>query len=194
VHAVGQVIAFELEWAHSVDELARALNALLPRDLAARDVQVVEAGFHPRFDARERSYLYRIYIDALRRPLEDPFAWRVWPEPNLEAMQRSAGALLGSHNFAAFGSPVKVGGSTVRTIFRAGWQAGSGELRFTITADAFLYRMVRRLVYAQVMVGQGRLEEAEFAACLDISGDCPGPRMQGLAPACGLTLVHVGYP
>lgn len=191
VHASGQVISFDLDWAHPDAELRNALNSLLPPDIAVRSVQIAPAGFHPRYDALARTYVYRIYSDAIRDPLQDQLAWQVWPAPQPELLQRAAQAIQGRHNFSAFGSPLRVGGSLVRTVRRAEWTFDAGEALFEICADAFLYRMVRRLVYVQVAVGQGRLNETAITQCLETPADC---RMQGLAPAHGLTLVKVEYP
>jgi tRNA pseudouridine38-40 synthase len=191
VHASGQVIAFDLDWNHPVDELHNALNALLPQDISAREVHMAEAGFHPRYAALARTYRYRIYSQAVRDPLVEPFAWRVWPAPDLQALQRATGRILGWHDFAAFGSPLRKGGSTLRTVLRAEWAEDGDRLAFEICADAFLYRMVRRLVFALVQVGLGRLDEAEITRCLD---DPASSAIQGLAPPQGLTLLRVDYP
>ena len=79
VHAIGQVVAFDLEWAHSVDALLHALNANLPHDLAVRSLSLASADFHPRFDAVSRKYRYRLFCDATRDPLRERFLWRVHP-------------------------------------------------------------------------------------------------------------------
>jgi tRNA pseudouridine38-40 synthase len=71
----------------------------------------------------------------------------------------------------------------------AGWQSSADEWTFDVQADAFLYRMVRRLVYVQVAVGQGRLRVEQVARALAEGSKLPA----GLAPASGLTLVEVRY-
>ncbi len=103
---------------------------------------------------------------------------------------------LGTHDFAAFGTPPKAGGSTLRTVSQASWDltsdgTGTQELAFEVVANAFLYRMVRRLVYIQVAIAQGKLDEDLLGKLLESP---PGKPVQGLAPACGLTLVEVYYP
>ena len=103
----------------------------------------------------------------------------------------------GTHDFAAFGSPTTPTGSSVRTVFSAGWQLHEDEWLFDIQADAFLYRMVRRLVYAQVAVGQGRLGAETLARALESSIEVRQAAQAeipaSLAPASGLTLVEVRY-
>ncbi len=105
VHASGQVIAFELDWAHTPADLANALNAGLPEDVVVQQAEVAAAGFHPRYDAVERTYRYRIYLALQRDPLRERFAWRLAPGVNLDLLEQAAAHLPGSHDFAAFGNP-----------------------------------------------------------------------------------------
>lgn len=191
VHASGQVGAFDLEWKHSLAELVAALNSNLPTDMAVRAAKIVPADFHPRFEASSRSYLYRLFCQPLRDPLREHYAWRVWPPLDEDAIRHTAQLFLGRHEFAAFGSPPRPGSSTVRTVLKANWLMQDDEWTFEVQADAFLYRMVRKLVHVQVAVGQGRLAAQIVAEALaDLPCKLPG----GLAPPNGLTLVEVTYP
>jgi tRNA pseudouridine38-40 synthase len=190
VHASGQVVAFDLEWNHATEALLAALNANLPEDVAAKTVKIAPASFHPRYDALARRYRYSIYCQPMRNPLKDRYAWRVWPAVELETLQAVAGQLLGTHDYSAFGAPPRGVGSTVRSVFQAVWQAEEPDLVFEVVANAFLYRMVRRLVYAQVMIGQDKLPQDTILVSLESQN----PEMiQGLAPAQGLVLVEVIY-
>ncbi len=196
VHATGQVIAFDLEWRHSPGELARAVNHRLPADVAVLDTQVCPDDFHPRHGARSRTYEYGVVV-ARAHPLLAKSAWLVARTPDLAVMQAAAARLIGSFDFAAFGSATS-GETTVRRVFRAEWRAetaraGLGEwpgYRFTIEANAFLYRMARRVVWTLVRAGQGGLTADNVTEILR-SGD--PQRVKGLAPAAGLCLVDVKY-
>lgn len=190
VHASGQVIAFDLEWNHPVENLGKALNSLLPDDVAVRRISQTTSDFHPRFDALSRSYCYRLFCDPVRDPLKESCTWRVWPEPNLERLQATAEIFIGVHDFANFGSPMKPGASTVREVISVEWNSIGSNYEFSITANAFLYHMVRRLVYVQVKSAQGQLQFDEIRSALQ------KPElgmMQGLAPSHGLTLEKVSY-
>ena len=194
-HASGQVASFDLEWSHGLQKLQDALNAGLPRDMAVREVKAAADGFHPRFDASSRSYRYRLFCASVRDPLRERYAWRVWPA--VSDLTPLADIWPGTHDFAAFGSPPRSGGSTLRTVMSARWQRQSDEWIFEIQANAFLYRMVRRLVYTQVAAGQARISARTLITAMD---DRPEVRQvaqsqipAGLAPACGLTLVEVQY-
>jgi tRNA pseudouridine38-40 synthase len=191
VHAAGQVIAFSLEWKATLRELQAALNANLPQDVSAVAVQEARPGFHPRYDAQARRYRYRIFCQEWRNPLRERYAWRVWPAVDPALIQASPESLPGVHDFAAFGAPPRSGGSTIRTVFQAGWQVEKDELVFDILGDAFLYHMVRHLVGLQVRIGQGKLPPEILPNLLQGQEQSP---VQSLAPPQGLTLVEVVYP
>ncbi|MBN2116791.1 MAG: tRNA pseudouridine(38-40) synthase TruA [Anaerolineales bacterium] len=198
VHATGQVAALDLDWSHSDEELVRALNASLPADMAVHQARMVHAKFHPRFDASSRRYRYKSFCQPLRHPLRERFAWRIWPAISGEALAKTAALFLGTHDFSAFGSPTTPRGGTVRTVMKAEWShtEEDGTWHFEVQADAFLYRMVRRLVFVQVAVAQGKASVEAIARSL--AGQYPaGTRSDilpaGLAPAHGLTLVEVAY-
>ncbi|MGB8215612.1 MAG: tRNA pseudouridine synthase A [Anaerolineales bacterium] len=194
-HASGQVAAFDLDWKHGPEKLQDALNAHLPLDMAVREVKEAADDFHPRFDASSRCYRYRLFCASVRDPLRERYAWRVWPA--VGDLTPLADIWPGRHDFAAFGTPTHSGGSTLRTVMAARWQQQADEWLFEVRADAFLYRMVRRLVYTQVAVGQARLPAKTLVKALDdrseIRQAAQGQIPAGLAPACGLTLVEVCY-
>lgn len=190
VHAAGQVIAFDLVWQHAPQALLAALNAGLPADVAAHSVQPVPPDFHPRYDAAARRYTYRVYCQEARNPLLDRYAWRVWPAVEMERLQALAGRLPGTHDFSAFGTPPRAGGSTVRSVLEAKWQVAGEALVFEIKANAFLYHMVRRLVYSQVAAAQS------YPQAFDLLSELASDKqavLRGLAPAHGLVLAEVIY-
>lgn len=189
VHASGQVIAFQMSWEHPTCELQKALNSNLPNDVAAIGIQIAPDGFHPRFSALSRKYVYRIYCQEQRNPLKDRYAWRVWPIVQISHLKAAAKLLLGEHDFVTFGTPPKDEAGTIRRITTAEWLNDKSEFRFEVKANAFLYHMVRRMVFLQVRIGQGlmKLKELHHA----VEGD--RKVKQGIAPACGLELAEVEY-
>jgi tRNA pseudouridine38-40 synthase len=197
VHATGQVASFDLDWSHSEEELVRALNAVLPADIAVHQARMAHAKFHPRFDASFRCYRYRLFCQPLRHPIRERFAWRIWPPIGGEVLAETAKLFLGTHDFSSFGSPTTPKGGTVRTVMKAEWsQAAKDEWHFDVQADAFLYRMVRRLVFIQVTVAQGKALAEEIARSLAKQASAEKRTKNlpaGLAPAHGLTLVEVAY-
>ncbi|HEY7343256.1 MAG TPA: tRNA pseudouridine(38-40) synthase TruA [Ktedonobacterales bacterium] len=204
VHANGQVITFSSDTSHRETTWLRALNALLPADIAVRAVQRVDDGVHARKSALARSYRYRILCDPVRAPLRERYAWRVQRRLDVAAMQAAAGRLLGEHDFGAFGSSPRDSradgyrGHTVRTLLQAecDWREPEGdtpldEVECRLTANAFLTGMVRRLVGTLALIGDGRLSVDDFQRILEARAKAhPGI----LAPAQGLCLTGVHYP
>lgn len=157
-----------------------------------REVQATGLDFHPRFDALNRSYVYRLYTAPVRDPFRRDRAWHLNRDVDLESIQTAAACLIGTHDFSAFGKPPQ-GDNPVRTVEMARWEAvgENGQYRFTITANAFLYRMVRRIVGALVLIGQGQSPvEAMQEKLVHHQKDS----LNLLAPPYGLILVAVCYP
>lgn len=189
VHARGQVIAFDVQWSHGQEALGRAINAGLPPDLAVRNVVVVEPEFHPRFDARRRTYQYFINNQSVPSPLLRRVTWHRPRLLDLDAMNAANELLTGEHDYATFGTP-PVGDNTVRSVYSAQWQRKENLVIFTIEANAFLYRMVRSLVGSLCLVGEGEWPVDEFARVLAAADrSLAGPT----APPHGLVLLSVGY-
>jgi tRNA pseudouridine38-40 synthase len=189
VHAEGQVIAFDTVWRHGLSSLERAMNAVLPPDIAVRDLTRVAPDFHPRYNARSRCYRYTVYNAPVRSPLARRTSLYVGKPLNLEAIRRATALVVGERDFAAFGRPPQ-GEKTVRCVIEAGWTADLPWLFFEIEANAFLFRMVRSIVGTLLWVGQGRLSPDEFGAIL-ASRD--RSRAGRTAPAHGLCLMRVKY-
>lgn len=196
VHASGQVVTFDLDWPHGTEKLKLALNAKLPDDVAVKSVEVAAADFHPRYDAASRTYRYQIQFARERDPLRDRYVWRVWPPCEAGGLDAAARLLHGAHDFAVFGTPPRPGGSTIRTVYAAKWHTdaewsagGEEPWWFDVTATGFLYHMVRRMVFVQVLVGQRRLSLERLQEAVELGRPLP----PGLAPPQGLTLRTVTY-
>lgn len=189
VHAVGQVIAFDTAWRHGVGDLQRALNAVLPPDIAVQEMDEAAPDFHPRYDARSRRYRYTLYNAPVRSPLARRYSLHVAVPLDVAAMQRAAQSLVGEHDFAAFGQPPQ-GEVAVRRVLTAEWGGEPPWLTFDIEANAFLYRMVRSIVGTLFQVGRGEMSVEEFAAVL---ASCDRSRAGPTAPPYGLCLMEVKY-
>ncbi len=189
VHALGQVVSFEMIWRHGEDALKRAINANLPADIVILQLNQVSATFHPRYDARRRAYTYRVYNALVRSPVRRLNSWHVRQPLNVEAMNLAAQYILGRHDFATFGQPPQ-GKNTVREVFLAGWRLDDEFVLFDIEANAFLYRMVRSLVGSLRLVGDGTWTVEDFVSAFR---SCDRSRSGTVAPPQGLYLVSVAY-
>ncbi|MGQ9585422.1 MAG: tRNA pseudouridine(38-40) synthase TruA [Anaerolineae bacterium] len=188
-HAMGQVVAFDVAWRHPLGELKNALNALLPRSIAVREVETVPEGFHPRFDAVSREYRYRVFNRPIRSPLEERFSYHVPEALDVDQMNAAARYLVGIHDFASFGRPTQ-GESTIREVRRALWHREGPHVTLTIEANAFLQGMVRSIVGTLLEVGKGRMEPSAVQEVLEARDR---GRAGATVPARGLCLVKVNY-
>ncbi len=189
VHALGQVIAFDLDWNHTPEDLFRAMNAKLPEAIALRNLSSAGEDFHPRYDARKRVYEYNIYNSPVRSPHQRLYSWHVKRSLNVETMNVAAHQIIGAHDFSTFGSPPQ-GSNAVREVFSAKWRQLDDLLVFRIAANAYLKRMVRSLVGTMKIVGEGSWTAAKFErAFRSADREFAGKP----APACGLFLMSVSY-
>ncbi|MFL5668502.1 MAG: tRNA pseudouridine(38-40) synthase TruA [Chloroflexota bacterium] len=184
VHAAGQVIAFSYAGRLSATELGRALDALLPADVAIRDVRRAPARFHPRYAARYREYRYTVW-NGPRSPLRERTALGVRTPLDTAAMARAGSVFIGRHDFSTFGV---AGRTSVRTVMAVRVSREGRLVTIDVRADAFLRGMVRRMVACLLEVGHGRMDEQAVRAALAGTG----PALDGTsAPAKGLNLRHV---
>jgi tRNA pseudouridine38-40 synthase len=147
VHALANVVSVDVAGGPPPARAPEALNAVLPRDVAVVRAEEAPPAFHARFDARARSYRYRLWRRRERSPFEEHRAlW--WPRPlDLEALNENAEALAGEHDFRAFTPTETQHDVFVRVVERARWvELDEDVVAFEITADSFLRHMVRTLV------------------------------------------------
>jgi tRNA pseudouridine38-40 synthase len=188
VHALGQVCSYGHEAVNP-----RALNGVLPPDIAVLDCQPALPGFDARRDATSRAYCYRVLTRRERSAFLDGRAlW--WPRAvDFSLLEECAAALVGVHDFTAFTPTETKHVRFERQILWARWRQAPGEsdvLEFRIEADAFMRHMNRVLVSTMLEVAGGRRSAASFVELLSGRGRSDaGPT----AAACGLYLVGVGY-
>jgi tRNA pseudouridine38-40 synthase len=184
VHATGQVIGFTYGGRLTTEALAEALNGILPRDVAIRDLRRVPAAFHPRYAARYRDYRYTVW-NGPRSPLRERTALSVRVPLDTDAMARAGLAFVGRHDFSAFGSADP---QPVRTVHAVRVRRQGRLVTIDVRADAFLRGMVRRMVALLLEVGRGKLNDDAVAAALAERR----PALDGAAaPARGLCLRRV---
>lgn len=191
VHAEGQVACVRVDTRLTPDELQRALNGLLPSDVAVLSAEAAPAGFDARRDAISKLYRYRIWNGARRSPLRAARALEVRGRLDLPAMRTAASALVGEHDFASFQAAGSDVGCSVRRLSRCEilGQAG-GDLEIECEGSGFLRHMVRNIAGTLIEVAQGRRAADSIGALLAArSRSLAGPT----AAAHGLTLVRVDY-
>jgi tRNA pseudouridine38-40 synthase len=197
-HSHGQVVGVPLSSEWEPQTLSSALNAVLPVDVAVRHAERAPAAFHARFDALSRTYRYVVTARRARAPLLRRHAWHCAGDLDVEAMREAASLLSGTHDFAAFGRSPRQGGSTIRTVERATVRRAGAPVAdetpafvIEVSANAFLYGMMRAIAGALVAVGRGRMSVEDVARMLAEPRAC---RTVTVAPARGLHQWTVTYP
>lgn len=176
VNAIGYVAHFDYDQAVDCGQLCYKLNAILPSSIAIEELEPADDGFHARFDATRREYTY--FLHREKNPFVEKFSWYyAYPELDVEAMNKAAEALLGTHNFSCFEKSGGDNKTSVCTVTAAGWseyRPGGNYLKFEIAADRFLRNMVRAIVGTLLEVGRGKRSVesiAEMIAACDASGE-----------------------
>ena len=191
VHARGQVAHFETDAAPDARRLLASLGGLLPPSVAVLAVEPAPDGFHARYDAVRRRYVY--HATTAPRALDRRTRARLRAPLDVDAMNGAAGLLLGRHDFSSFCRTRSETTNRVCAVETARWQTGNrpGDLDFEVEADRFLHGMVRALVGTLVEVGRGRREPGAVADVLAARDRrAAGPA----APPHGLVLDRVAYP
>lgn len=173
--------------------IGRAFAAVLPRDISVLAAALADDSFHPRYDAVKKQYVYRVYSGA-----RDPFRENrsLWlPKPltahGFAAASECAAAFAGEHDFRAFmaaGSPKQ---DTRRTVYDSRFECAGGDMTFTVSANGFLYNMVRIMVGTILDCASDKVSLADVDRAFRT-----GERslLGRTAPACGLYLEKVEYP
>lgn len=191
VHASNQVIHFETEALRDKVAWVRGVNSYLPLDIRVCWMQVVPDEFDARKSAVSRRYCY-VMVNRPVSPgiMRHGVTW-VLPTLDVQAMQKAAQHLLGKHDFSSFRGANCQAKTPIRTITAISLHANGDNIILDITANAFLYHMVRNIVGSLIMVGQGKCEESWIKDVLDAKDR----RLAGhKAPPNGLYLVEVKYP
>lgn len=190
VHARGQVVSFESDTALSPSEIAYKATAVLPKDLALRRCVAVPEEFDARRHARNRSYEYRVINDPVRAPLRWYSSNYLARELDFGLLKEAAQLIQGTHDFRAFTPSRTYHVRFQRTIYESSWVMDDDLLTYRITADSFLYGMVRTLVGTMLQVAEGKRTLDDFERLFVVGARSEaGPAV----PACGLTLTEVRY-
>ena len=190
VHARGQVAQFRAETDKTPEEIRAYLNEYLPEDIGILSVETASPRFHSRYNASEKTYLYRIAKDKASHVFDRRYVYEYKGDLDVDAMKVATIQLRGEHNFKSFCGNPRMRKSAVRTIYAIHVTEDETEIDITFIGDGFLQYMVRILVGTLIEVGEGKRDpksmDALIAAC---DRKMAGPT----APACGLTLMKVNY-
>lgn len=189
VHAFGQVVHFDTTTSYDIVAYHRGTNNYLPASIRVLKAEQVSDEFHARFSAKQKTYMYLMYESAQERAVYSERATRV-DTLDISAIEKACKYLIGEHDFSSFmstGSDIK---TTLRTIYDARIEKQGNEYKFFVTANGFLYNMVRKIVAGLIRVGTGKMSVEDFAKKVENPDILSLPFV---APADGLYLVSVEY-
>ena len=190
VHAAKQVANFRTDISLTPDEIESYLRNYLPEDIGILSVIEIDERFHSRFHAVEKTYRYRIWNSSLPCVFERKYVWRLEDKLDVALMAEAAQEFCGEHDFLAFCSNKHFKKSSVRTITSFTVEQIGSEIVFTVSANGFLYNMVRIMVGTLVEIGLGRMTKCDIPIILE-SRVRENAGMT--APAKGLCLMEVQY-
>lgn len=190
VHAKGQVIHFDSPYSFPAENWGKALNALLPEDIAVMSVEEASADFHARFDASGKEYRYMISLSKKRDPFQRNYSYHFPYTLDYGAVKETLPFLLGTHDFTSFCSAKTEVEDKVRTIKEIELLEGDGMLIFRFVGSGFLYNMVRILVGTLLEVGTGKKKPEDMAEILEKKDRSFAGKT---APGQGLYLWEVFY-
>jgi tRNA pseudouridine38-40 synthase len=189
VHARQQYLHFNGPENLDGKDLLKRLNGILPKDIAAYNLQEVRSDAHARFDATSRSYEYHISLQ--KNPFEEELSWLYFNPLDTKVMNEASSLLLNCSDFESF-SKVKTQVNNFKCdIKHAYWEKKEQRLIFHISANRFLRGMVRAIVGTLVLVGEYKMDLNAFKTILESKNR---RKAGSSAPACGLYLCRVAYP
>ncbi len=140
------------------DAFIRGLSAKLPSNIAVIDCKTVAIDFHARYNALGKTYVYNILNSKIKDPFLERYYWRIERELDIDKMNEFCGKIVGKHDFYAFSSSGRTVEDTVRTVKECFVTKRDNKVKLQITADGFLYNMVRIIVGTAVAVSDGKID------------------------------------
>ncbi|MEC1550581.1 tRNA pseudouridine(38-40) synthase TruA [Bacillus rugosus] len=190
VHAAGQVIHFDTPLSIPAERWPYALNALLPDDIAVKQAEIADDGFHARFSAVKKEYRYFVYTEKYPDVFKRHYAYHFSYHLNVQNMREAAKHLIGTHDFTSFCATKTEVQDKVRTIYELDWTETNDGLQMRITGSGFLYNMVRIIVGTLLDAGIGKISPADVKSMLEAKDREAAGRT---APGHGLYLWNVYY-
>lgn len=190
VHAMGQTAHFDTDCTIPHGKYPEAANIYLPDDIKILKSSKVGNSFHARYDAKRKTYLYKMYNSRVQSPLRQGLFAHIPYKLDINSMKEACRYLIGKQDFSAFmasGSEVL---SPVREIYSAAIDTSGDEIYFEICGNGFLYNMVRIITGTLTDIGRGRFLPNDMK---EIIGGKDRSKAGKTAPSCGLYLKSVEY-
>jgi tRNA pseudouridine38-40 synthase len=190
VHAIAQIANFKISENLTESEIKDYLNKYLPQDLSIKEVKLVPDGFHARFNAKDKIYLYKIWNEEYTNPFMRKYSMHVNKKLNIARMKDASQYFIGEHDFTAFTNAKSKTKSMVREIYSIDIEENAGLIQIRVRGNGFLHNMVRRIVGTLREVGLGE-EGAENIPRIMNSKE--RNQVGLIADACGLYLEKIEF-
>lgn len=190
VHALGQVAHFDTDATIPLKNFVTGVNHFLPSDIRVENAEEVDESFHARFNATSKTYCYLLYESDREKAVYLNRAVQVKQKLSLKKMRDCAVAFLGEHDFTSFMSTGADTTGAVRTITELKVERADGLVRISVSANGFLYNMVRLIVGVLVRAGKGEIDCNGVKRLIELKSK---DAVREVMPACGLYLKRVEY-
>lgn len=190
VHARGNVAVFDTQTTIPPERFALAVNNYLPQDVRVMESREVSEDFVPRFQAKNKTYLYRIQNSLIPDPLRRLYVYHAKGQIDVSAMEKAAGYIEGRHDFTSFSSVHTQVKSFVRTVYSCKVSLVEDEIQITINGDGFLYNMVRIVAGTLLAVGYGKISPESIKEIIEKKDRCSAGET---LPPNGLTLMEIVF-
>ena len=190
VHASGQVVNFKTSTKESVNKIQKYLYNYLPESIVIKEIEEVEDRFHSRYNAKSKTYLYKIDNNKYHNPFNRKYSYHIDKTLDLNLMKKGSKYLIGEHDFSSFASSKSKKKSHIRNIESISIQEKNDLIEIYVKGDGFLYNMVRIIVGTLIDVGLKKINPEEVKEILEAKDR---KLASDTAPAKGLFLYKVEY-
>lgn len=190
VHALAQIANFKMGGNSTESEVMNYLNRYLPQDISIVDVELVPERFHARYNAKDKTYLYKIWNEQYTNPFMRKYSMHVEEPLNIPCMNEACQYFIGTHDFTSYSNAKSKKKSMVREIYTIEIEEIGGFLEIRVRGNGFLYNMVRKIVGTLIEVGLGEIDAAKIPSILESKERVQTGRM---ADPAGLYLENVDF-
>ena len=167
VHAIAQVVHFDVDAELKTSSFGYSINTLLPKDIAVTSCEKVDDSFHAQFGAKRKTYLYKICLCKIHSPLKLKYYHICFYDLDIAKMKQACGYFEGEHDFRAFMLANDEKENTIRTIYSLNIEQCGDEIYIRVTGNGFLHNMVRIIAGTLIDVGRGRLSPQDISKIID---------------------------
>ena len=190
VHALDQVANFKSSKDLTESEVMNYLNRYLPQDISVVEVTLVPDRFHSRYNAKDKTYLYKIWNESYTNPFMRKYSMHIEQKLNIDEMKNASQYFIGKHDFTTYSNAKSKKKSMVREIYTIDFKEDGSFINIRVRGDGFLYNMVRKIVGTLIEVGLGDIDASSILSIMESKERIRTGRM---ADAEGLYLEKVEF-